>query len=114
MNNIILYSLFFACFGTTIGSLIGTFWPKSSKKQIGYLLAYTAGVMLGLVCIDILPSILAEYSIIKIIIFFLLGAIVTNLLDFKINKNFQFESKQNNSLKLTGILMFVGLCLHNI
>ncbi|HPT89825.1 MAG TPA: ZIP family metal transporter [Bacilli bacterium] len=112
MKQIIIYNLFFASFGTILGGILGCFAFTKTPKQIGYLLGYTAGIMLGLVCIDILPSIISEYSLFKIIIFLILGAVLTYLIDKTVQE--KIDISLNNSLKLTGILMFIGLCLHNI
>lgn len=114
MNKIFMINLFFAIAGTLIGALIGSVFPRGEQKQIGYLLGFTAGIMLGLVCIDILPVLLTNFLLLKIIIFVVIGTLITSILDYKINHRFNHQTEQVDSLKSTAFLMFVGLCLHNI
>lgn len=116
MNEIIVFSIFFGIIGTFIGSLLGIGFAKQTHKSIGILLAFTAGIMIGIVSIDVVPTLLIEYDIVKIILYLILGAVLTHLIDkyledyIKTTKLKQFD----NQLVYTGFLMLIALALHNI
>lgn len=116
MNKVIILSIFFAIIGTLIGSFLGIFFAKRTQKSIGILLGFTAGIMIGIVSIDVVPTLLIEYDILKVILYLLLGSVLTHLID-KYLENYIKTKKikdLNNQLVYTGFLMLIALALHNI
>lgn len=53
---IILVTFIAGCVGTGIGGLIGALFKKDSKKVVSLLLSFAAGVMLAVVCFDLLTE----------------------------------------------------------
>lgn len=108
----ILFS-FLASFGTIIGSLL-VFIPNIDKKSnISLILAFSGTIMILISVIDLLPNsiitILNSFniliSLLIIIISFLLGYLIINYLDKKMEE-------EGSILKL-GILSLVALMIHN-
>jgi len=117
MNEIVnktLIGLFFGTFGTTIGGIIGVFINKTSNKFLSFILSFASGLMLSIVCFDLIPQAMEITNVATVIVGILLGIIILidcdifieKILNKKINKN-------NNSLLKTGIIVSIGLALHN-
>ena len=51
-----LIGLFFGTFGTTIGGVIGVKFKNPSKKFLSFILSFASGLMLAIVCFDLLPE----------------------------------------------------------
>lgn len=51
-----LIGLFFGTFGTTIGGIIGIYCKKTSNKFLSTILSFAAGLMLSIVCFDLIPE----------------------------------------------------------
>lgn len=102
-------------FGTGAGGILSCFVSKNEKRLMGFLLEFSAGLMISVVCFDLLPEAFKlapmEWSIIGVII----GVVVIIYLDNYI-KEFHFKRQSNNinnHLLKTGILMSFGVALHN-
>ena len=70
-----LLGLFFGTFGTTLGGVIGITFKGTSKKFLGFILALASGLMMAIVCFDLIPEALNIISIVLCIIGILLGII---------------------------------------
>ena len=123
MENIItttLIGLFFGTFGTTLGGIIGIFSKRNTNRFLSFILAFAGGLMMSIVCFDLIPEALEITNIVIVIIGILLGIVVMMLCEKIINKimnnntNTQpTDSREKNLLKM-GIIISVGLALHNI
>lgn len=60
---ILLASLIAGVAGTTIGGVIGVIFCKKDKKLTGRVLAFAGGVMVGVVCFEMLPEAIAHSEI---------------------------------------------------
>ncbi len=111
-----LVGLFFGTFGTTIGGIIGVKFKNPSRKFLSFILAFASGLMLSIVCFDLLPEAFNLASISTTFLGILLGIIIMILCDLlvdkKFNKNIKFKDEKNKLLK-TGIIISIGLALHN-
>lgn len=59
MNEIIkttLLGLFFGTFGTTIGGIIGLRFKNASNKLLSFILSFASGLMMAIVCFDLIPE----------------------------------------------------------
>ena len=56
MLQISLLGLFFGTIGTTLGGLIGIFSKRNSNKFLSFILAFASGLMLAVVCFDLIPE----------------------------------------------------------
>lgn len=111
-----LLGLFFGTFGTTLGGLIGIFIKKHSNKFLSFILAFASGLMMAVICFDLIPEALGISTIPNIVIGIIVGIIVMIgcdlLVEKKFNQNSKFK-KENNLLLKTGIIVSIGLAIHN-
>ncbi len=128
MLKISLLGLFFGTIGTTIGGLIGTFSKRSSNKFLSFVLSFASGLMLAVVSFSLIPEALEISSIYMSLLGMIIGIIAMIICDILVDKKFNsnsYNKKQrtaktdiDNSKKLsllkTGIIVSVGLAIHNI
>ncbi|WP_189911036.1 ZIP family metal transporter [Clostridium cochlearium] len=93
--------------GTTIGGLVGIMVKNPSRKLLGTLLGFAAGLMLSVVVFDLIPEALRNWSFKHTIIFCILGIIFIAFVD----KNISNESI--NQHKKMAMITALGLMLHN-
>ena len=109
-----LAGLFFGTFGTTIGGIIGVTFKNNSNRFLSFILEFAAGLMIAIVCFDLIPEALElsnlTYSLIGIIIGVGCMIICDNAIKTKYNKR---KVQNGNSLLKTGIVVGIGLALHN-
>ncbi len=109
-----LYGLIFGMIGTTLGGFIGTFIKIKSNKSLGFILEFAAGLMTAVICFDLIPETLNISNITACILGIFIGIISMILCNNFVDK---FYSKQkllkSNSLLKTGIIIAIGLAVHN-
>ena len=106
-----MLGLFFGTFGTTIGGIIGVKFKNTTNKSLSFILSFASGLMMSIVCFDLIPEALelAEFS--KVITGITFGIITMIICDI-VAQN-KLRAKKNTLLK-TGIAVGIGLALHNI
>ena len=116
MVEISLLGLFFGTIGTTLGGLIGIFSKRNSNKFLSFVLAFASGLMLAVICFDLIPHSMEISSIYTTIIGIIFGIIIMIFCDNIVQKKFNTKSvsNRNASLLKTGIVVSIGLALHNI
>ena len=110
-----LLGLFFGTFGTTLGGIIGVSFKNTSNKFLSFILSLASGLMLAVVCFDLIPESLEMTSISNTIIGVLFGVACMIICDILVQKKFshiETNSSTGNLLK-TGIIVSIGLALHN-
>lgn len=109
-----LYGLIFGMVGTTIGGIIGAFLNIQSKKFLSFVLEFAAGLMTAVICFDLIPEGLEIIDVSICILGILLGILTMILCDKAVKLNFENKSSlvSNNLLK-TGIIIAMGLAVHN-
>lgn len=119
MNEILkttLIGLFFGTFGTTLGGIIGICLKKTSNKFLSFILAFASGLMLSIICFDLIPEAMEISNIINVLLGIILGMIAMIMCDILVQKKFNSNNikiKNSNSLLKTGIIVSIGLALHN-
>ena len=151
ISTVALLGLFFGTIGTTIGGLIGIFSKRNSNKFLSFVLAFASGLMLAVICFDLIPEAIEISSIYTTILGIILGIIIMVLcdnivknifnkkenefshnvssinvnhrlrkIDNSTNKKDSFKTndrktvERNMGLLKTGIIVSIGLALHNI
>lgn len=106
-----MLGLFFGTFGTTIGGIIGVKLKNTTNKSLSFILSFASGLMMSIVCFDLIPEALelAEFS--KVITGITFGIITMIICDIIVQN--KLRTKKNTILK-TGIAVGIGLALHNI
>lgn len=89
---------------------------KHSNKFLSFILAFASGLMMSVICFDLLPEALGISNIVNVIIGTIIGIVSMIFCDILVEKKFSVNSKtkgmENNLLK-TGIIVSIGLAIHN-
>ena len=108
-----LIGLFFGTFGTTIGGIIGVTFKRTSNKFLSFILSFASGLMLAIICFDLIPEAMQIASIMNVLAGIILGIIAMIICDILVQKKFNTNNVHSNSLLKTGIIVSIGLALHN-
>ena len=101
--------------GLIVGFFILYFFQIKSGKVMGMLYGATSGLMLSMICFDILPEALSKGRIDLVFVGIIIGALLGMLLDDlmpTIEK--QCERCFSQSVGRTGLILAFGIALHNI
>ena len=111
-----LIGLFFGTFGTTLGGILGVLIKKNSNKFLSFILSFASGLMMSIICFDLIPEALGISNISNILIGLIIGIIMMIFCDIIVDKKFnvstRFQDNKNGLLK-TGIIVSIGLAIHN-
>lgn len=114
--NTTLLGLFFGTFGTTIGGILGAFLNKPSCKMLSFILQFAAGLMLSIICFELIPEALEITNITNTVVGVIIGVVIMifcdNFIKRILNKKYKAKEKSNSLLK-TGIIVGIGLAIHN-
>ena len=116
LGTLVIITILAGVFGTGLGGVLGVFIRKDSKKAMSLLLSFAGGVMLSVVCFDLIRDAVET----KVGIFIIIGAIlggcaVAYLLDYLIDgKESSEQSKGQTSLFVAGIVMASAVAVHNV
>ena len=121
LNEIIIpFSLtLLAGLSTVVGSFIFLFHIFRKRKFISFFLGLSAGVMIYLSFMELLPFSIKELGFLSTNIFFFLGTITMALIDFLLPHHYLEEKicqKQkiiDPKLLSTGLVVTLGLIIHN-
>lgn len=87
---VIMITLIAGVGGTGIGGIIGAFVNKNSEKSVSFLLSFAGGVMVSVVCFDLILDAISQNSdssnMIKVIMMIFIGYVVIFLLNYWIDK----------------------------
>lgn len=111
-----LLGLFFGTFGTTLGGVIGITFKSTSKKFLSFILALASGLMMAIICFDLIPEALEISNIFNTIIGILLGIIVMIFCNVVVETKTKKKNSNTNTLNAmlkTGIIVSLGLAIHN-
>mgnify|MGYP004721221365 CR=1 FL=1 len=111
-----ILGLFFGTFGTTIGGAIGLIFKNISNKFLAFILSFASGLMLSIVCFDLIPEALEISNIFNVIFAVVIGIITMIFCDIVVQRKFsnkRFEGEKMNGLLKTGIVVSIGLAIHN-
>lgn len=135
-----LIGLFFGTFGTTLGGIIGVKFKRTSNKFLSFVLSFASGLMTAIICFELIPEALEIASISMVILGILFGIVMMIICDIFVDKLFnkssknvnnykgKFENSKNinkqksmtayekdkrNNLLKTGIIISIGLAIHN-
>lgn len=89
-----LIGLFFGTFGTTLGGIIGVSFKKTSNKFLSFILSFASGLMISIVCFDLIPESMEITSISNTVIGVILGVICMIACDILVNKKFSSNNRK--------------------
>ena len=93
------------------GGIIGLKFNHTSNKVLSFILSFASGLMMSIVCFDLIPEALKISEFGVVIIGVILGIIIMIACDIVVQN--KLNTKQNSLLK-TGIAVGIGLALHNL
>ena len=112
-----LLGLLFGTFGTTLGGIVGVIIKKNTNKFLSFILAFASGLMMAIICFDLLPEAFKINNLFNVILGTINGIITMIFCDVLVEKNFsarrKVELNKKNSLLRTGIIISIGLAIHN-
>ena len=110
-----LIGLFFGTFGTTIGGIIGVLFKNTSNKFLSFILSFASGLMLAIICFDLIPEAMNISTTFNVVFGIILGIIAMIFCDIIVQNKLtsNFSKRYSNSLLKTGIIVSIGLALHN-
>ncbi len=109
-----LLGLFFGTFGTTLGGIIGCTFNNVSNKFLSFILSFASGLMMSVICFDLIPEAIQLSNILISAIGILFGIFAMIYCDLLVQKKFRVDKKiSSNSLLKTGIIVSIGLAIHN-
>ena len=111
-----LIGLFFGTFGTTLGGILGVKLKNPSNKILSFVLALASGLMTSIICFDLIPEALELSSFTNVLTGIAIGVICMIICDIKVQNIFNRKNnlyKKNNTLLKTGIIISIGLAIHN-
>ena len=111
-----ILGLFFGTFGTTLGGILGVVIKKQSNKFLSFILALASGLMMSVICFDLIPEAVEISNILEVVIGVILGIIAMIFCDLLVDKKFSSKvMKQDKKSKLlkTGMIVSIVLAIHN-
>ncbi len=112
--NTTILGLIFGTLGTTLGGIIGATIKTKSNKFLSFILEFAAGLMVAVVCFELIPEAMEVSNMLTVIIGIIIGVFIMifcdNLVNYKYSKKNVFKM---NSLIKTGIIVGIGLAIHN-
>lgn len=102
--------------GTGIGGLIAFFVGKDvSNRVLGTILEFSAGLMTAVVCFELVPEAVKIAGLNLTMIGVMLGILIIIIIDdFVKQLNIVKNTRGNSNLLRAGILVSIGLALHNL
>ena len=109
-----ILGLFFGTFGTTLGGIIGVLFKRHSKRFLSFILSLASGLMTAIVCFELIPEGLKISNVQTILFGIVIGIILMIMCDVIVENKFKkVESDPKSSLLKTGIIVSIGLAIHN-
>ena len=107
-----LYGLAAGILGTGAGGAIAFFTPPKGHRFVSFILEYAAGLMLAIVCFDILPQAFSHAGLLSVLLAVCAGIV------FSLSADSLFHFKPpsaglDHGLIRTGLIIMAGIALHN-
>ena len=105
--------LFFGTFGTTLGGILGISLKKGSNKFLSFILSFASGLMMAVICFDLIPEALEITSIFYVLFGIGLGIICMIFCDLFVERKLKTKvKKKENQLLKTRLIVSIGLAIH--
>ncbi|MDK2917543.1 MAG: zinc transporter, family [Candidatus Petromonas sp.] len=116
MDNIVSITLIgfsVGVLGTGIGGLLALFLDEPGNRFLSFILGFSAGIMLTIVCFDLLPEAFDRGNFVLGIAGIVAGVLVIIIADDKIHMHETNIPLGTASFTKMGILIGIGVALHN-
>lgn len=122
--DIAIVGLVFGMIGTTIGGVVGAFLDINSNKFVSFILEIAAGLMTSVICFNLIPESIEYSGITGAILGIFVGVCMMVFCNDIVNNRLLVKTKTNNKLSKTqkyknasllkvGIIVGIGLAIHN-
>lgn len=96
------------------GGIIGCFFNNVSNKFLSIILSFASGLMMAVICFDLIPEAFELTNIFINILGISIGIITMLFCDLIVENKFTKREKlKSNNLLKTGIIVSIGLAIHN-
>lgn len=100
--------------GLSLGILLLYLFQIKNERLIGMLFGGTSGLMLAMICFDVLPEGLERGRIDLVLIGIIIGVLLGTLLDDVVPKIQNSLGRRGSSLSKMGLILSIGIALHNL
>ncbi len=114
IGNIAILGMVFGMVGTTLGGVFGAVLNLKSNKIVSFILEFAGGLMTSVICFDLIPESLKFVSITGTVFGIIFGVILMIFCNDLVNKKFTISGKSNTNLLKIGIVIGIGLGIHNL
>lgn len=99
--------------GTGLGGLITFFLGNPTKRFMAVLMGFTSGIMISVVCFDLLPEAFDMGGVLVSLAGIILGVGMILLVEIFIPERVSEKYSEDLSLVRSGILLGIGIAIHN-
>jgi len=110
----LLYGLAAGLGGTIIGGIIACIVKKDSAKLTALLLSFASGIMLSVVCFDLIPISVKLSNIWLTLGATVLGAVVIMAGQGYVEYRLKSSNRQFNPMRNSGLIIMFAIGLHNL
>lgn len=100
--------------GTTLGGFLGVLLRRRGPRILSFVMEFSAGLMLSVVCFDLVPEAFALSGIPMTILGLVIGISFAMLLQEKLKYTEKARAKNRSGLMGTGLMIAAGIAAHNI
>lgn len=120
MTNMIVLTSTAGIMGTGMGGVFANMFFKTTDKLLSLVLSFAAGIMLAVVCFDLIPDALMLIDVLRLMINIILGIMMVYLLTLSADKltdkvvgNREKNDKRKTML-VSGLVICVAIAIHNL
>lgn len=100
--------------GLSLGVLLLYLFRIKNERLIGMLFGGTSGLMLAMICFDVLPEALDRGRIDLVFMGIIIGVLFGTLLDDFVPEIQKRLGRKGSSLSKMGLILAIGIALHNL
>ena len=100
--------------GHAIGALLLYLFKIKNPRLMGMLFGGTSGIMIAMICFDILPGAINSGKMSMVFIGMTIGMLIGLLMDESLPKLQNKLGGKRNELEKMGLILIAGLALHNL
>ena len=100
--------------GLMIGALLLYLFKIKNPRLMGMLFGITSGVMIAMICFDILPEALEMGKMNMVLIGMVIGMLLGLLMDESLPELQNKIGKGNSEFQRMGLILILGLAIHNL
>ena len=116
MDNILYITLIgflVGVIGTGVGGILALILGKPGNKFLSFILGFSAGIMLTIVCFDLLPEAFERANFFVGLIGIIIGVLAIILIDEMVHSHGNTKVVHEKNFIKMGLLIGLGVALHN-